>query len=259
MKRSFFNPSMKQILLYLSAATLLLGCGKSDTDSQPDRVYGPSIAMGKGKVRTWLSRDAQGNPASIGFTMTKEALESMPSIQTVSAFMLALPDEATEKTPFKHVMIDWNPQGHEPAGIYTVPHFDFHFYIQPMNEVMAIPTYDKAPAKFDNVPAAAYLPVDFVKGPGGVPAMGAHWSDVTSPEFKGQPFTETFVFGSYDGKVTFWEQMVTLDFLKTNPNLDKAIRQPAKFETQGYYPTRYSIRTNADGSQDVAMDGLTRR
>ncbi|WP_080237720.1 DUF5602 domain-containing protein [Spirosoma rigui] len=250
---------MKHNLFYVLAAILFFGCTKNETDSQPDRIMGQSAAMGSGKVTTWMSLDAQGNPASIGFTMTKEALESMPSIKTVSAYMLALPDEAIAKTPYKHVMIDWNPQGHEPAGIYDVPHFDFHFYMQPMNEVMAIPAYEKAPAKFDNVPAASYLPVDFVKGPGGVPAMGAHWSDVTSPEFKGQPFTETFVFGSYDGKVTFWEQMVTLDFLKSKPALDKAIRQPAQFQVPGYYPTRYSIRTNADGSQDIAMDGLTKR
>ncbi|MEZ0485708.1 DUF5602 domain-containing protein [Fibrella aquatica] len=250
---------MKRILLYLLAVPLFLSCTKTDTSSQPDQFYGPTLQMGTGTARTWLKVDTQGNPTSIGFTMTKEALASMPSIKTVTAFMLALPDEATAKTPFKHVMIDWNPQGHEPAGIYDVPHFDFHFYMQPMNEVMAIPPYEQAPAKFDNVPAAVYLPVDFAKGPGGVPGMGAHWSDVTSPEFKGQAFTETFVFGSYDGKVTFWEQMVTLSYLKTNPKLDKAIRQPAQFQTPGYYPTRYSITTNADGSQDIAMDGLTKR
>lgn len=250
---------MKRIYLYLLALPLFLSCSTTDTATPADRVYGSTLTMGSGTVRTWMMHDAKGNPSSIGFTMTKEALASMPSIKTVSAYMLPLPDEAVANTPFKHVMIDWNPQGHEPDGIYNVPHFDFHFYMQPMNEVMAIPTYDKAATKFDNVPAASYLPVDYVKGPGGVPAMGAHWSDVTSPEFKGQPFTETFVFGSYDGKVTFWEQMVTLSYLNTKPILDKAIRQPAMFQTPGYYPTRYSIRTNADGSQDIALDGLTKR
>jgi hypothetical protein len=25
--------------------------------------------------------------------------------------------------------LDWNPRGHIPDGVYTVPHFDVHFYL----------------------------------------------------------------------------------------------------------------------------------
>ncbi|QJD79307.1 hypothetical protein [Spirosoma rhododendri] len=89
--------------------------------------------------------------------------------------------------------------------------------------------------------------------------MGAHWVDVTSPELKGSPFTETFIFGSYDGKVTFWEQMITRSYLKTSPTLDKQIKLPAQYQTPGYYPTRYGIRTNTDGSQDITLDSFVKR
>lgn len=242
---------------------LLVGtaCSTSENPSTaPQRSYGPTLTMGNGTAKTWYMPDAQGNPASIGFTLSKTALDNLPATMPGTDYMLALPDEATSKTPYRHVMINWNPQGHEPAGIYTVSHFDFHFYMQPVSEVMTIPVYTPATAApFDKVPAPAYLPADFAKGPGGVPMMGAHWSDVTSPEFKGSPFTETFVFGSYNGHVTFWEQMVAMSYLKTGPTLDKAIKQPAQFETPGYYPTRYRIHTNADGSQDISLDGFTRR
>lgn len=239
----------------------LLGCSTMENPTtQSQRVYGPTVTMGNGSARTWFLGDAQGNPASIGFTMSKGALDNLPTTLPATAYMLALPDEATSKTPYKHVMIDWNPQGHEPSKIYTLPHFDFHFYTQSMTETMAIPAYTAATAaKFDTVPASVYMHSDFAKGPGGVPMMGAHWSDMTSSEFKGGTFTETFVFGSYDGKVTFWEQMVSMDYLKTNPTLDKAIKLPAQYQTPGYYPTRYSIRSNADGSQDVALDGFVKR
>ncbi len=49
---------------------------------------------------------------------------------------------------------------------------------------------------------------------GGVPQMGAHWVDVTSPELNGSTFAQTFIYGSYDGQVNFYEPMITLDFLK---------------------------------------------
>eukprot|EP01083_Nonionella_stella_P210402 761745_1 len=29
---------------------------------------------------------------------------------------------------FNHLLLNWNPEGHAPLGIYNVPHFDFHFY-----------------------------------------------------------------------------------------------------------------------------------
>ncbi|MBO0935599.1 DUF5602 domain-containing protein [Fibrella sp. HMF5335] len=252
---------MKTLLLSILAASLLFGCASTDTGSgaQPSRIFGPSVPMGNGTAKSWISLDAQGNPSSLGFTLSKTAFDNLPATLPGTDYMLALPNEATAKTPYQHIMVNWNPQGHEPDKIYTVPHFDFHFYIQPMAEVMAIPPYPQAAAKFDNVPAAKFLHADFAKGPGGVPGMGAHWSDVTSPEFKGQPFTETFIYGSYDGKVTFWEQMVALSYLKTSPTLDKAIKLPASYEKPGYYPTRYSIKTNTDGSQDIALDGFTLR
>lgn len=249
---------MKNILLSLSTALLLTACVK-DHDTQPARIFGPSVGMGNGTAKSWVSVDAAGVPQSIGFTLSKGALDNLPTTMAMSDFMLALPDEATKATPFQHLMINWNPKGHDPMPIYGVPHFDFHFYMVPMNEVMNIPPYEKAPAKFDKEPAAEYLPVGFARAPGGVPQMGAHWSDTSSPEFKGEPFTETFVFGSYDGRVTFWEQMVALSYLKTNPTLDKAIAQPTKYEKPGYYPTRYSITTKADGSYELAMSAFVKR
>ncbi len=247
--------------LFYCVASMLLFAGCSDhSATQPNRIFGPSVTMGNGSAKSWISLDAQGNPTGIGFNMSKGSLDNLPAAMPGTDYMLALPDEATTKTPYQHIMINWNPMGHEPDGIYNVPHFDFHFYIQPMAETMAIPPYMPATAaKFDNLPVAGSIHSDFAKGPGGVPGMGAHWSDLTSPEFKGAPFTETFVFGSYDGKVTFWEQMITLAWLKGNPTLDKAIKQPTRFDKASYYPTRYKVTTNADGSQDISMDGMIKR
>jgi hypothetical protein len=55
------------------------------------------------------------------------ALKGLPEGKTME-FTLALPKEAAP-TAYNHIGIDWNPQGHEPQGIYDKPHFDFHFYM----------------------------------------------------------------------------------------------------------------------------------
>jgi hypothetical protein len=250
---------MKHLLCCLGLALLLGACSDDDDDTVAGRLNAPSVVMGNGKANAWLDRDAQGNPTALGFTLTKGALDQLPPTVPATEFMLAVPDEAVASTPFQHIMLDWNPQGHEPPGVYDVPHFDFHFYMMPMAEVMQIPPYPVNPAGFDKSPAPAYLPAGYVKNPGGVPAMGAHWSDPTSPEFRGQPFTETFVYGSYNGHVTFIEPMVALSYLKTSPNIDKEMKQPAQYEKPGYFPTRYSIHTHANGSIDIALTQFVKR
>jgi hypothetical protein len=136
---------------------------------------------------------------------------------------------------------------HEPPGTYDVAHFDMHFYMQPLAERKAIPPYPVAPAKFDNLPADGFIPKPYIRLPAGVPEMGVHWANPTSPELAGtSKFTETLIYGSYDGKVTFLEPMVTYDFLKSKPNLTKAIPTPTKFAKGGYYPMKYSIKQVGD-------------
>jgi len=85
--------------------------------------------------------------------------------------------------------------------------------------------------------------------------------DVLSPEFNGQPFTHTFIYGSYDGKVNFLEPMATLSFLSGGTTVHKAIRQPQLFDPMNrYYPTRYNIWKNEDNNRHyIAMDQMVWR
>ena len=34
--------------------------------------------------------------------------------------------------PLKWALLNWNPHGHIPPGIYDRPHFDVHFYMEPI-------------------------------------------------------------------------------------------------------------------------------
>jgi hypothetical protein len=74
--------------------------------------------------------------------------------------------------------------------------------------------------------------------------MGNHLLDSQSPELQNPPgpFTRTFIFGSFDGKLIFWEPMITHAFLTRTTSECFPIRQPERFEVGGYYPTAYCIR-----------------
>ena len=42
--------------------------------------------------------------------------------------------------------------------------------------------------------------------------MGWHWIDPLSPEFTGQPFSKTYIYGYYGGELSFVEPMITLAY-----------------------------------------------
>lgn len=80
----------------------------------------------------------------------------------------------------------------------------------------------------------------------GQPQLESTWPQINSkaPELakNGPPFTHTFIFGAYDGRITFLEPMITHAYLASNPNMCARIKQPEAWEVDGSYPTKYCIR-----------------
>ncbi len=199
-------------------------------------------------ARSFLTITHKGIPDELGIELTDDALRGLPKNPADFAaafFPLSLHHKAKELTPFDHIGINWNVQGHEPEHVYDVPHFDFHFYQITLGEQLAIPPYPLAPADYDNLPAPAYMPSMYVPTPEGVPQMGKHWVDVLSPELNGSQFTYTMIYGSYAGKNTFVEPMITLAILRSGKGYHIPYRQPELFSpTNKYYPTQYNIYMN---------------
>ena len=218
--------------------------------------YGERAEVAEGTAQTWIKLDAAGNPASIGVSISEAAFMSVGG-DVPQIWSLDFPAEASG-TPYTHMGLDWNPQGHEPPGIYDIPHFDFHFYMISKEMRVAIGPDDP---EFEIVPAPQFLPADHVKIPGGVPQMGAHWIDPMSGEFQGEPFTHTMIYGSYNGKVAFMEPMITWGFINNTPSFSAEIKQPEAFAMEGvFYPTAYSFHFDEETREyRFSLDGFVQR
>lgn len=199
--------------------------------------------MGNGVSRSFLKVSPAGEPQEVGIEMTAAALQNLPADSDKVMYMLPLPAVANGATAFNHIVINWNPHGHEPAP-YLLPHFDFHFYMMSMDERMNIPSYATNSAGFDNLPDANNLPPNYIPTPEGDAEMGKHWVDKNSPELGGELFTKTFVYGTYNGSVTFFEPMITLAYVKSCSKITAAIPQPSLYASHSYYPTSYNIYKN---------------
>ena len=199
-------------------------------------------------------------------------------------FLVELPEG--HGTPFTFLELNWNPSGHEPEGVYQdVPHFDFHFYTVPKSVRDGIvPGTPEFTAKANRTPSPEYIPASnaILAPPGAppaavaVPMMGVHWVDVRSHELQGlfgrpeayKPFTSTFIHGSWDGTLHFWEPMITrATILETRTSSDPAVRDqviaiptPAKYQTPGYYPTAYRIKWDEQAREyRVALTNLVKQ
>ncbi len=270
---------------------------QSGTAPGTHRQYGTPVKLGDGQARSYVVLDAKnGNaPLEIGVALNERAMEGLPAPMNhgggdgghahVDSHEFILPLPAQNSTPFKLIELNWNPAGHEPPGVYDIPHFDFHFYTITKAERDAIlPTDPQYAAKANNMPAAAFIPpfVALPLPPGvppvtaAVPRMGVHLSDMRSPEIQGmlgkpelfKPFTTTFIHGAWNGQVTFFEPMITRAYImdkkaQTDPaKRDEVIPLPVaqRYSPAGRYPAAYRITYDAQAKEyRIALTQLTAR
>lgn len=253
---------MKKILFFAAIGLLALSSCKKDNDQKQTVFKGEVKTFQHGKAWTWYEEDVSGKPLRIAIAIDDAAMNSLDRETSGghnhgNSIAMKLHPKAGA-TPFDHVMLDWNPAGHPPMNIYTKPHFDFHFYTTTETERLAIPVYEEAQEKFDNFPFE-YMPANYIPIPGGVPQMGTHWVDQTAPELQpGGTFTQTFLYGSYDGDVNFYEPMITEEFLLANPSFQRDIPVPANFKQAGWYPTKMRIEKK-NGVTNVIIENFVQR
>jgi hypothetical protein len=230
------------ILFSAILGALVFAACDDDKDNKKNISYGPEVVVGNGKAKSFIKLDDEGLPTEVGFTFTEGALQNLPHEEAETFHLLPLPEEKS-LTPFDHISFDWAPHGHEPATIYDTPHFDVHFYYVSesfRSEIVPGPEMEK-------LPEAKFLPANYIATPGeGVPGMGKHWVDATSPELHRSPFTHTFIHGSYNGEVIFQEPMITHNFLLSKPNITVDIKQPEAVKKSSNYPTKYTVKFNEE-------------
>ncbi|MCB0195487.1 MAG: DUF5602 domain-containing protein [Anaerolineae bacterium] len=249
---------------------LLLLTGFSSTKHTQ---WGTPIKLGDGQAKTYVTLNGSGKPKEVGIIFTEDMLSGLPTEMTET--VLDFPATAAE-TPFTHFGLDWNPAGHEPDGVYTVPHFDFHFYTLSEEERAAIEFGTCTTAEDSRVPnppgvapvtcavfdkamqplPADMMPTDYNMVPAVVPFMGNHLMDFSAPELNGEPFTYTWLYGAYNGEIIFFEPMITKAFLESHPNMCESLKTPEAMPEAGWYPTQYCIKYDKSNTYTISVDSF---
>ncbi|HJL18571.1 MAG TPA: hypothetical protein RMH99_23120 [Sandaracinaceae bacterium LLY-WYZ-13_1] len=243
----------------------------------PCYTYGESDERGDGYLETYAQYDRDGTPLAIGVSFPASTLDDLPTAATDGNHcydldgdgviendpeamecmgghesIVYLPDVAIDDPdmPFEWMLINWNTFGHAPPGVYTIPHFDFHFYIldqatrdsiRPGECGLLIDCDDFVTATAPIPPQ--YVPMDYQSVGAAEVAMGDHLVDLTSKEFTDPgSFDHTWIYGAWDGSIAFYEPMITRDYFLSEPDTCVPLKLPEAWETAGWYPLEYCMR-----------------
>jgi len=282
---------MRSVLLFTTLA--IMGCSDNQQAGvSTGRLLGANSSVGGGMVSSYAEFDKNGAPKAIGIVFQAGALDGLPSAQSDGhhcfdrnkdgtidpqaecfgshEWVIPLPSEAARRSdiPFKWVGLNWNPHGHIPPKVYDLPHFDVHFYMEPIEKIFAIAPGPCGPefVRCDQFKLATkplpsnYMHSDFKSVEAVAPAMGNHLIDPMSPEFNGKKFTRTWIYGVYDGRASFYEEMVTRDYLLSRPAACFPLKSPPAVGVRGYYPTQSCIRYLSQANEyTVSMEGFALR
>ncbi|MEV6778011.1 hypothetical protein [Streptomyces syringium] len=245
---------------------------RNAADPGPDKagelIVENRTSLGNGHVETVYSRKPDGSPKVIGVAVSEAAADSLPTTPRHDGNTCfdknddGKVDPNTEcggghervlwfpklkGLPFKWMMFNWQSVGHGPEHVFDKPHFDVHYFMMDYEARNAIRT-GLCGAIFvncaDNEKAAKPVPAPYhPEGfglPGAAGRMGNHIVDLSAAPANGGPFTQAFVYGTYDSHITFWENVLSTDWLKsTKPKRScLTLKWAPEVEISGSYPKK---------------------
>jgi hypothetical protein len=212
-----------------------MASSSADQETKYNTFKGTEITVGNGYAHTFITKSHTGVPQELGIVFTDEALTGLATVNT--PYVLDFHHKALESTPFKHLAMGWNANGHPlPGGAFIPSHFDIRFFMMSLADRLAIPA-PPAPALYV-LPPAGYMPANYISDVPG-PQLGMHWA----PNYftTGQTVDHTMILGSYNGSFNFVSPIVRRTILASGVSLSLPYSQPQYFAQHGYYPTKYNV------------------
>jgi len=209
-------------------------------------LWGETTLIDGAIVGTWsiVSRK-DGQTLAAGATIPLSLAENQPQERgpgpAGAIASLKFPQVVQETTFFNHFELHTQPNGHpvSPLAVnpnrYRPPHFDFHFYAIPEEQVRTIPFAPPvALVPADRLPAGYAQP-----GPS-EPEMGRHAGPLSELSQQG-PFSAVMIAGFTPdaAQMHFVEPMVTRAKLLERQDFTLPMPMPEAFDRDTLYPTRF--------------------
>jgi hypothetical protein len=229
------------------------------TDPGSRLVWGESAIVDGARIVTWAVVSADNEVLAAGVTFSQKLAEDMPESGDGPAGAIAsleFPAIVQETTFFNHLEIQPEPDGHvSPPGsngtVYSVPHFDFHFYGIPEEEVLGIP------AQNPPLPPAYELPAGYLPAGPSIAEMGRH----SSPRsiLSVDKLSTVMILGYLpDGsQMHFVEPMISQEVLLSQQDFSLDVPMLTTFGREMLYPTQFEATFQGNSWSFVFSEFVT--
>jgi hypothetical protein len=228
-------------------------------------VWGEQTVVDGSRIAAWALLAPQDNTIlAVGATFSIKIAEEMPlpGDGPAGAFAtLDFPALVQQTTFFNHMEIQSQEHGHEsPRGavnpnIFGVPHFDFHFYDMPEEQVRSIPAGPPIPPVAPDLLAPGYLPA----GPS-IAEMGRH-SAPASVLSDPNPLSAIVIAGYVPNgtRMHFLEPMVSTATLLQRQDVSLPVPRPQELGrgSATLYPTRFEAVSQGESYHFVFSEFIT--
>lgn len=261
-------------LAVLVLSLLQIACGKT---YQGDTLYHPNVTTAY--VRTYhVDTASSDQPQATGVEFSADMLANVASLpctpmpggpnfmRCARPFSMKFP--TVPGMPFMWMKLGWEKTGHMPQGVYSVPHWDVHFWFDtqqyweqsvftPANAGPCLGASVELHSQLNKPMPKQCFPTDYANLDAVVFGEGNHLINTKAPEISGgKNFTETFIYGMHDGQITYLEPMVTQSYLLALEQGEHCMPIPgipSEYAKGGWRPTTYCINKKADGSVVVEL------
>lgn len=197
-------------------------------------------------LRTWTKTDDAGTLTQFSIFLPFAAINSGGTAM-VEKF-LPIPEIVAQQTVLRSMQLLYLPVGHAPAGVYDLPHWEWHLFTLPEAEVIAIDCSNP------KIPSTAQLPPNHIVISTCIVRGGMHASDLSFPEFSGGRFSRG-VYGSYyDARFIGIEPKVASAVLLERAPFSMPSYDPTPLGDPGNYPRRVDVSYLAEGVVFSAVD-----
>jgi hypothetical protein len=170
------------------------------------------------RIDNWGIVDDSGTIVEVSFAMPILAVDSVPSSVAPLYYGSKTHPEVAKQTGIQGISYSYMPMGHIPAGVYDVPHWEWHVTYMSLEEFEAIDCTDLTAPPDADIPPGWVVETARASC---LEGMGFHCFSLMAPEYNGQRFTHSFSTGYYGGKFIAYEPKVTVEYLRS--------RQPFSF------------------------------
>lgn len=255
-KKKYVPTTRRAVLGGIGAASIIGLLGTAAAEPEKGEGFPPAgrteysdpEPLGDGEVKAFVTEHPDDKWQYIGVEMSAEAA-TIDETEYDETDLVAI--DFPGDTQFEWLGLNWMPGGHGPPEVYGVPHFDIHYYLNPEEAINEIPSINYPPGTgdpYDVELADDQFPPGYFRTHAAVKNMGEHLFDANSHEWaepgvpSGEDFTQTFVWGHWDGDLHFFEPMITTEFFESlDDTVVESISMPERMPEAGNYPTEYQV------------------